>query len=87
MKKTAAKIQKSGGNNMEAKLKRLKPGEMVTAKALADAGHHHTLGNIVKNQEYTVAAELFPLQLLERPAGVLFPFEADPETPSTEGGN
>lgn len=72
---------------MAAKPKRLQPGEMITAKALANAGHHNTLGNIVQGQEYTVAAELFPLQLLERPPGVLFPFEADPEPTIPEGGN
>lgn len=71
---------------MATKLKRLKPGEMVTAKALANAGHHRTLGAIVKDREYTVPAELFPLQLLERPEGVLFPFEPDPAK-SDEGGN
>jgi len=72
---------------MAAKPKRLMPGEMITAKAIADAGHHNTLGNIVKGQEYTVPAEIFPLQLLERPAGVIFPFEADPAETTSEGGN
>lgn len=55
--------------------KQLQPGEMITAKALADAGYHAQLGNIVKGEPYTIPAGQFPLGLLERPDNVIFPFE------------
>ena len=68
--------------------KRLQPGDMITAKAKNDAGRHPVLGPIIEGQEYTVAAEHFPLELLERPANVLFPFEAEPAQETIiEGGD
>jgi hypothetical protein len=62
-----------------AKLKRLNPDDIVEAKAKGDLGFHPQLGQIGKGEVYQVKAGEFPHELLERPAGVLFPGEPDPD--------